>query len=193
MVFDQLNFEKREINKGDLLLAEPFVTDPSFRRSVVLISQKNENGFVGFILNKKIRNMRLSNVLENAPDFDTEIFYGGPVEQNRIHFVHQYGDLLEGSEQIAGNLYSGGNFERLNELINLGIVDLKCVRFFLGYAGWDKNQLPEELNENSWITTISTKYNIFTDEPFEMWRKVLKEMGGKYKMIANFPEDPRYN
>jgi len=46
MVFDQLNFEKREINKGDLLLAEPFVTDPSFRRSVVLISQKNENGFV---------------------------------------------------------------------------------------------------------------------------------------------------
>ena len=70
-------------------------------------------------------------------------------EQNRIHFVHTYGDVIEGSEKICENLYCGGDFDRLNELVSLGIVDLSHVRFFLGYAGWELAQLPEELNENS--------------------------------------------
>lgn len=195
MIFDDLEYPKDEIKKGDLLLSDPFLEDPNFSRSVVLISEKNEFGFVGFILNKKVENVIVSDVLDVDFDFDfdAELYYGGPVDSDKLYFIHTYGEELEGSEEVVNGIYLGGDFEKLTELARLGIVKPDKVRFFLGYSGWDMEQLPEELNQNSWISTFSAKYDIFTLNPSTLWKHVLEDMGGKYKMISNFPEDPRLN
>lgn len=193
MIFDDLEYPKDEIKKGDLLLSDPFLEDPNFSRSVVLISEKNDFGFVGFILNKKVENIMVSDVLDVDFDFEAELYYGGPVDADKLYFIHAYGKELEGSEEVTNGIYLGGDFDKLAELARLGIVKPDKVRFFLGYSGWDMKQLPEELNQNSWISTFSAKYDIFTLNPSTLWKHVLEDMGGKYKMISNFPEDPRLN
>ncbi|MNL76674.1 hypothetical protein D3C87_2026780 [compost metagenome] len=38
-------------NTGRLLIPEPFLMDPNFKRSVILITEHQEEGTVGFILN----------------------------------------------------------------------------------------------------------------------------------------------
>lgn len=193
MIFDDLEYPKGEIKQGDLLLSDPFLEDPNFSRSVVLISEKNDAGFVGFILNKKVENIVVSDVLDVDFDFEADLYYGGPVDSDKLYFIHCYGKELEGSEEVVNGVFLGGDFDKLTELARLGIVKPNKVRFFLGYSGWDIEQLPEELNQNSWISTFSAKYDIFTLNPSTLWKYVLEDMGGKYKMISNFPEDPRLN
>jgi len=192
MILDNLEFDKREIEVGDLLIAEPFLDDPNFERSVVLICEVNPDGYVGFILNKLIDNLRVEDVVDEKFDIEADLYLGGPVDKEMLHFIHSY-DVIDDSSKIGDNLYFGGDFEQLDQLSRVGVVDLKKVKFFIGYSGWEKEQMAEEINQNSWISTNSSKYDIFTMDVENLWKEVLKDMGGKYKMISNFPVDPNLN
>lgn len=182
-----------EPKKGDLLISEPFLPDPNFERTVILVCEHNEEGSFGFVLNKPSL-MKFEDVLEEVGEFDATLFVGGPVQQNTMHFVHRVGELLEGSVSIGQGLFWGGDFEQLKELINTKQIDPSDFKFFLGYSGWGEKQLKEELKQNSWIISPNaTPEKIFEYDPEKLWRDVLKEMGGKFKMFSNYPDDPRLN
>lgn len=187
------NFGNQIPGKGDLLISEPFLPDPNFERTVILICEHNEEGSFGFILNKPSV-LKLHDVLEDIEDYDAMIHIGGPVQQDTLHFIHRIGNKLEGGEQINEGLKWGGNFEQLKIMIAQGQVDDKDIIFFLGYSGWGEGQLMNELKEKSWIVHKSvTPEQVFDKDPKNLWREVLKEMGGKYKMFSNYPTDPRLN
>ena len=99
-----------------------------------------------------------------------------------------------GGEQIIDGIRWGGNFENLLAGLNTNTVNLADFKFFLGYSGWDAGQLEEELAGNSWIVyKNTTTEDIFETDPDDLWRRVLQQMGGKYKVISNYPTDPRLN
>ncbi|HWB64373.1 MAG TPA: YqgE/AlgH family protein, partial [Chitinophagales bacterium] len=104
-------YEKSKgLKQGQLLLSEPFMLDENFRRTVVLVCEHTaENGTVGLILNKPV-NLRLNEVVEGFPAFDTKVYLGGPVGTDTLQFLHCMGDEIEGGIQLAENLYWGGNF-----------------------------------------------------------------------------------
>ena len=183
---------KTEPKKGSLLLAEPFMLDSNFKRSVILLCDNQEEGSVGFILNKPMK-MYLPEAIPEVNDFEAPLFYGGPVEADTLHFVHNLGDLVEGSIHIADDTYWGGNFEDVKSLINQRAVGPDNFKFFLGYSGWSSGQLDEEMEENSWIVTKSSSEYIFDNLSPNLWKKVLEDLGGKYKIISNYPEDPSLN
>jgi putative transcriptional regulator len=131
--------------------------------------------------------------LPDFPDFDSDIYIGGPVQPNTLQFIHKAGDILEGSTQIVNGLYWGGNFEILKLLITSKAVEPSDFRFFIGYSGWGAGQLNNELSMNSWIVTSSKTENIFSDEPNKLWRDILKGMGKKFAILASFPENPSVN
>lgn len=178
--------------KGKLLISEPFLNDPNFKRTIILLIENNEEGSLGFILNKPTE-LQLKDAIENYPDFDTTVYYGGPVQLNTLQFIHRAGDILEGSMDIGNGLYWGGSFEKLRILIEDKLVKPEDFRFFIGYSGWGEGQLEEEIKINSWIVADSKIENIFSDEPDNLWREILKGMGKKFAILASFPENPSVN
>jgi len=181
-----------EPSRGDLLISEPFLNDPNFERTVILICEHNEQGTFGLVLNKKT-DLLIEDVLTEEVKFDGILNLGGPVEQNTLHFVHRKQNL-EGAIDLGNGLGWSGDFEEVKEKLNLGVINEEDIQFYLGYSGWAEGQLREELDAQSWfVKKGATPDEIFEMSPDELWTSVLKTMGGKYKVFSNYPVDPRLN
>lgn len=199
-------FERHKgIRAGQLLLSEPFMFDENFRRTVVLICEHSEEtGTVGLIVNKPVK-LRLNEIIDEFPPFKGKMFLGGPVGTDTIQFIHTVGDMMEGSIKIAEGLYWGGNFEQLKILVedgnkarkkegeNVLRITADDIHFYLGYSGWSQGQLEEELRSNSWIIADATQQYIFQIAPDNLWKEVMKNMGGVYDTMSGYPENPMLN
>ncbi len=178
--------------KGRILISEPFLNDPNFKRTIILLTEHDEEGSVGFVLNRPV-NLTFNETLDDFPELDSQIFFGGPVQINTMQFIYRGDYNIEGSYEIISGLHWGGSFELLKILIESNQIDAKDFKFFIGYSGWSEGQLEEELKINSWLVAETSIEKIFTEEPDNLWRDVLKDMGKKYAVIASFPEDPSVN
>lgn len=178
------------LKKGDFLLSEPFMKDPNFKRAVILLCEHNQNGSFGFILNK-ISDLTIQELILDFPSIDAPIYIGGPVGEDTLHFLHRCGPILENSIKIRENIWWGGNFEQLKEEIRNGNIFPDDIRFFVGYSGWGAGQLMSELEDHSWI--VSQHFTDFYGDSEDLWKNVMNAMGGNYKLISNFPEDPQLN
>jgi len=177
---------------GTLLVAEPFLKDPNFLRSVVLLCEHGEEGSIGFVLTRRHK----QSLHQLIPELKTRIwplFYGGPVQTDSLHFIHQYPLLIPGSREISKGIWWGGDFSTVLDLIKEQALEPSHLRFFIGYAGWEQEQLQEELHQKTWLTTAAKSSLIFNSKPQDIWNHTLKSMGGSYSMMTNFPIDPRLN
>lgn len=178
---------------GDFLISEPFLPDPNFERSVILVCENSEEGTFGLVLNKAT-DLLLDDVLEEEIPFTGTLNVGGPVEQNTLHFIHRLPDPVEGSVEIGDGLYWSGNFEQIKAMVISGLANEMNLKFFLGYSGWSEGQLREELDRQSWfVKPGATTKQVFEMEEDALWKSILGEMGGKYKVFSNYPIDPRLN
>jgi len=180
-----------EPSKGKLLLAEPFMNDPNFKRSVVFLCEHNEQGTMGFIINKKTE-LSLNDVVLDFPDFDAPVYFGGPVQPNTLQFLHR-GNPIENSIEILDGIYWGGSFEELKSLMNMGAVKSEDFLFLVGYCGWDEDQLKFEMTSKSWVIADANEAILFNENPNSLWNEVMRKLGKKYAVMASFPEDPSLN
>jgi putative transcriptional regulator len=179
--------------KGKLLIAEPTLTgDVSFNRSVVLLAEHNDEGSVGFILNKPL-NYDISDLIEEI-SVPFQVFNGGPVEQDNLYFIHKVPHLIDNSIEISDGIFWGGDFEKTIALINQKVITDADIRFFLGYSGWSSLQLDQELDSKSWIV-VKNKYesNIIQKSTIAFWKEKMVELGGDYLLWSNAPENPSLN
>jgi|TARA_B110000503_G_scaffold107297_1_gene160316 putative transcriptional regulator len=182
-----------EPEPGDLLISEPYLPDPNFERTVVLICEHDENGTIGFVLNRR-SNSVLSDVIVEAAHFDAPLYVGGPVQHDTLHYVSKDMHEMESGESLGERLFWGKDFNQLLARINTHQIDKMDYRFFVGYSGWSPGQLMEELKTKSWIVYQNKDENLIFDfSSQDLWKKVLREMGGKYRLISNYPVDPRLN
>jgi putative transcriptional regulator len=121
------------------------------------------------------------------------VYYGGPVQINTIHFLHQYPDLIPEAVKVSNDIYWGGNFETVTALIRTKSIDLNKIKFFIGYSGWGYEQLAGELKEKSWLTVSANRKLVFNTDHDEIWKGSLQALGGEYEMMINFPIDPQLN
>lgn len=184
--------EQDLVKRGKILLAEPFMLDSYFKRAVVLLCEHEENGSLGFILNKPL-SMQLNELLEDFPSFDAPVFYGGPVQTDTIHYLHSLGDLLEGSQEVLPGIFWGGDFNKLRFLIENELAHPHQVRFFCGYSGWSPGQLMEEMHFGSWVLAEMDKNYLFNAEHPELWRQVMENKGPNYSVIAQMPDGINWN
>lgn len=188
--WDYRNEINKPIHSGTILLSEPFMLDPAFSRSTCLIvNHEKHEGTFGFILNKDSK-QKLSELIEI--DVDWKVYFGGPVDESYLFFVHNNSFNLKDAIKIKDGLYWNGDFEDLKVKISNGEVKETDIRFFLGYSGWDSGQLRREIIENSWIISNNKDEFIFKN-PNSIWNDILKNMGGIYSQFANFPLNPNLN
>lgn len=182
-----------QLNKGDLLLSEPYLGDENFERSVILVCEHSEEGSLGFVLNRPSL-LTLEDVLDEVSGYDALLYTGGPVQQNTLHFVHRLPSLASGADRLSENIFWGGDFEELLSLVNTRQLRTDDIRFFAGYSGWSPGQLAAELSEDAWIIyPRASAAQVFDLPPEQLWQEVLRTMGGKYRMFSNYPIDPRLN
>ncbi len=178
--------------KGKLLIAEPSIlSDSSFNRSVVLLSEHNETGSVGFIFNKPSP----YTINDIMPEIDSQlkIYFGGPVSEDCLYFVHNVPQLIPDSIEIGNGIFWGGDFESVQSLLQQNQLSKDDIRFFLGYSGWSKSQLESELDSTSWLVRENKFKNLFQVEHISFWKNELIKIGGVYKIWANAPKDPSLN
>ncbi len=178
--------------QGSLLVSEPFLLDSYFKRAVVLLSEHDEKGTLGFILNKPT-DVNLNEAVDDFPEFKVPLYFGGPVETDTLFYIHTVGHLLEGAKEIMNGIYWGGDYERLKFLIDTGQIQPDQIRFYAGYSGWEPKQLDKEMDDKSWLVSCATPEFTFADDPKSLWSQVLKSMGNEFAILANFPEDPSLN
>ena len=191
---DFFNYQKQVVPvNGDLLISEPMLPDPNFERTVILLCEHNEEGSIGFVLNKPSV-LSFEEAIEGVKGFKAPLYIGGPVQQDTLHFIYRGEMDLEGTVDVTDEIGWGGNFEQLLTMMNNGSIQMENFRFFIGYSGWSPGQLDEELKQKSWIVVHgATASHIFDTNPDELWKKLLEDMGGKFKMFSNYPVDPRMN
>jgi putative transcriptional regulator len=122
--------------QGSLLISEPFLLDSYFKRAVVLLSEHDEKGTLGFILNKPT-DVMLNDAVEDFPDFNVPLYFGGPVDTDTLFYVHTIGQKLEGAKEILPGLWWGGDYEQLKFLVDTKQIEKENIRFYAGYAGWE--------------------------------------------------------
>jgi len=177
---------------GILLIADPFLKDPNFMRTVVFLCEHQDEGTFGFVLNRPY-NYTLDELVNSAGDLKLPVFYGGPVQMDTIHFLHQYPQEIPGGTEVMKGVYWGGDFETAVALIRNGDVDSTRIRFYIGYSGWGNGQLDDELKEKSWLTAKANRNLVFHEEINEVWKDAIRLLGGDYEMMINFPIDPQLN
>ncbi len=182
-----------KLKKGHLLIAEPsIIGDLSFNRSVILLADHNDEGSVGFIINKPLK----YTINDLVPDVEAnfKIYNGGPVEQDNLYFIHNIPHLITNSVEISNGIFWGGDFELTRNLINTGQVKKDNIRFFLGYTGWEAQQLEDEMKSNSWILAENLYENkIIGKSTTDFWKEKILELGGDYIIWSNAPENPLLN
>ncbi len=181
-----------EPGPGTLLIANPHLDDPNFLRTVIFLCEHNKEGSFGFVLNRKL-DYTVDELVPELADFQLPVFEGGPVELNTLHFLHQYPDEIPEGRELGNGIFWGGDFEKLIGLINSRTIDTTKIRFFLGYSGWGEGQLETEMVEKTWIVSPASAGFVFSAHEEELWKDVLKWMGGEYNLIINAPLDPRLN
>jgi putative transcriptional regulator len=175
--------------KSCILVSEPFLPDPHFHRSVILITEYNAEGAVGFVLNHPTQ----LTVQDLFDDFDCPetVFLGGPVGQDSFHFVHTYAQL-NGAIEVFPGVFWGGDFEQLKFMYNENLLEEGNIKFIAGYSGWGAGQLDAEIDQNSWIVAQPKSTEIFSNAP-ELWKQILARLGGQFKWLSQAPDDVRLN
>ncbi|MBJ6111201.1 YqgE/AlgH family protein [Hymenobacter sp. BT523] len=182
---------------GTLLISQPFLGDPNFERSVVLLCRDEPaEGTFGLVLNRQT-NLTLGDVLDLPAEVAEAagalpIYVGGPVEPNTLHYLHRRADL-PGAVDLGQDVYWSGDFELLLGLLGSGVVSGDEVRLFAGYSGWSAGQLAAEMQGDSWIRHPASAGKVFTLASDAFWRDILREKGGRFKVLSNYPVDPRLN
>lgn len=177
---------------GILLISDPFLKDPNFMRTVVFLCEHQDQGSFGFVLNRKYENT-IDEIIPELEGYKLPVYYGGPVQTDTLHFIHQYAAEIPGSVEVIKGVFWGGDFDILMQMIKKNAIDENKVRFFIGYSGWGGGQLDEELTGKSWLTVKGLKKLVFHKKHEEIWKDALKQLGGDYEMMINFPIDPQLN
>jgi putative transcriptional regulator len=174
------------------LIADPFLTGPVFERSVILLADHSSKGAMGFILNQPTH-FKVKDAIPELKDCNQQMYYGGPVDESLLFYVHSLGNQLPNSVQISENLFWGGEFSVLQELIAKKVINSENIKFFIGYSGWEMNQLEREFKKKSWIIGDFEKKYIFAKQKRELWNETIDKSGHNNSFLGNFAHSPSLN
>ena len=173
---------------GSLLIANGNLMDPNFRRTVIVVTEHNEEGAMGLVLNRpaNVTVEEAAPALSDLVPAGSPIYVGGPVQPEAAIVLADLATFDVESKIVIGTIGMLAGFD--------GVANgIKRARVFAGYAGWGPGQLESEAEEDAWIIEDALPADIFTDEPERLWSRVLQRKGGEYRLLALMPLDPSTN
>ena len=179
------------LGSGKILIAQPFMKDSVFARSVVFLCEHNEEGSVGFVLNQPT-GMQIGDVVPEMEGAELSVGQGGPVQLDTLHMLHRLPGEVGGNE-VASGVYWGGSFDALQQEILVDKVKATDLKLFIGYSGWSKGQLADELKTGSWLIGDVSETLLFETDQEHIWEQAVNSLGREYQYLNNLPVDPQLN
>ena len=180
------------VQKSDLMIAALSLADPNFNQTVVLVCEhKPGEGTYGLILNRPIQTPDV--VAEDFPAATGNTFKGGPVHPDTLQILHRFGHLVKSSHEIMPGLWIGGDPDELRAAFADKNLDTSDCRFFLGYAGWDGDQLASEFDMNAWIRVPGNADLIMNTDPERIWTEAVRLQAATDPKFKNYPLNPVLN
>jgi putative transcriptional regulator len=163
-----------------------------FHRSVVLICQHDEEGAFGLILNRssksKVGQALVANVSETIKE--QPLFVGGPVQSGTLSFLHS--DTFMPEANVMPNLNLGHSLDALMELSE-SCSSTQKLKLFAGYSGWTAGQLDQEIAREDWLVHPASIDTVFSPEPGQLWKEILRRKDPKSRLLAESPDDLSWN
>src|SRR5437763_3236377 len=177
-----------ESQRGQLLIAGPPLLDPNFWRTVVLIVEHSEEGAFGLVLNRPSETIVGEAVpeIEELVDPAEPLYIGGPVQPSGVVVLGRFEDPGDGVLLAFDDVGVLGAGPDPGE----HAAGLRSGRAFVGHAGWGAGQLDDELERGDWILEPARSEDAFSDEPRELWSRVLTRKGGSYALVARVRGEP---
>lgn len=172
----------KSIKKGTILVVRQPLNDKFFHRSVILITEHNEEGTIGYIINKPQKT--------SFEELNKMFFFGGPVQSNKLFYFHKRPDLIKNSIHIINDIYMAKQILKIDKNENIHHFEFM---FFFGYCKWAPLQLEEEIKNNIWHVINKHNINIFNKFNDDLWIKMMKKIGGENLIWLNTPSDPSMN
>ena len=174
---------------GQLLLASPALLEPTFFRTVVLLTDHTEKeGALGYILNRPLGQL-VSDVL--PPDEfgdlgNVPIYMGGPVSQEHLTFSSLHWNEAAGKLDYKTHLSANEASARCKEGF--------AVRAYVGYSGWSEGQLENELKDDAWV--VKDPIRELTEAErlnSALWGNLIRDVGPEHRLAADMPDDLSLN
>ena len=179
-------------SRGKILISEPFLRDATFGRSVILLIDHTDEGTMGLIINKPLPIFVNDIIKEFKYINDIPLYKGGPVATDTLFYLHTLANI-SGAIPVSKGLYLNGDFAEIKKYILQGNKVDQHIRFFLGYCGWEGEQLNDELKENTWLVSKEDKDYLMNSDTKDMWKEALEKLGSKYEAWSRFPRVPTFN
>jgi putative transcriptional regulator len=188
--------ERLVTEPGSLIAAAPDMLDPNFMHTVVLMCRHAEDGAYGLVLNRPAA-VTLDVLAPAHPLLKQQrfpVFAGGPVGLDTLQFLHRAGERIPGGVEIGEGLFLGGDIDALAEyLAKEKSRARRKVRLLVGYSGWGAGQLESELASGSWLPAPLKRPWVFEADPGNLWRDVVRSLGGGAAGLVDLPPDPSWN
>ncbi|WP_343190123.1 YqgE/AlgH family protein [Buchnera aphidicola] len=177
--------------KNHFLIAMPGIEDPFFKKSVIYICKHDSNGTMGLIINKPIENLKVKDILiklkiknikKENEEMNKPVILGGPQSGDRGFILHSSKKSFSTSIKVSKNTLITTSRDILESIETL--EDPNNMLVALGYCAWKKNQLENELLENSWLTAPANSYVLFKVPMKNKWNEAAKILGIDVKKIT---------
>lgn len=178
--------------ENTLLIADPFLQDENFIRAVIYMCSHDQEGSMGFKLNE-FSGYKINQLIKGLDSCSLPVFLGGPVSTNTIHFLHMQPDCIPDGQAIGDSIYWGGDFSIVKKALMNRTLNPNKIRFFLGYSGWGKGQLEQELSEKTWLVASPNQQVVFSTQPENVWRDSVRLLGPDFLPLLHYPIDPQLN
>lgn len=183
---------KQNYMTGRLLLAMPGMGDPRFHKAVIYVCAHDENGAMGLMINSVLPGVDLSELLSQLDidvgseikekSSDMPVLSGGPVETARGFVLHSSDFCQDDTIEINDKVGVTGTIDALKAIASG--KGPEQMLFLLGYAGWSKGQLDQEIQQNAWLITDADSELIFAATPEEKWDLAVKKLGVDPAMLS---------
>ena len=161
------------LQAGSILISAPSLEDPYFNKVVIYITEYNEKGALGFVMNQ-VFERKFNELTEFRHSKPFPLYEGGPVEREKLFFIHRIpGSIAEGT-RVADGVFMGGNFKQAVQYINTANEAENNLRLFIGYSGWDAYELEAEIEEGSWLPVQASVTTLFEAAEQSLWEELYK-------------------
>jgi putative transcriptional regulator len=173
------------------LIALPTLDDPTFSRSVTLLCQHSESGAMGVTINR-LSSYRLGEVFKQM-DFETgdsqltaaPVLQGGPVQTECGFVLHDPTEQTwDSTFEVSPTLHLTTSRDVLGAMAR-GAGPRRAV-VALGYAGWSKGQLEEELRANAWLTVAVDTSVLFETAIEDRWSAAAALVGVNPNLMTGY-------
>jgi putative transcriptional regulator len=163
------------IQAGTVLISAPTLDDPNFEKVVIYIATYNDQGALGFVMNQ-VFDRKFNELTEFRHSRPLPLHVGGPVEKEKLYFIHRMPASISEGTPVAKGVYLGGNFKQAVDYINTAAGAENNLRLFIGYSGWDALQLEAEIEEGSWLPVQASVTTLFEVPEQLLWEELYKRI-----------------